>query len=565
MSSDEVVPKSSTTGGVGSSTGGVGSSTRGTTSTTAGVGRPAGPPPEVAMRRLHPLTPFFRSWQMVGAAGAAGFGVFRDDLDKFMWFWRALHGDAEFSVVAKALAILGAVAAVSVLASWMSWRATGFALVDDGSPGGRLLFHRGLIVRQRSSVRLNRVQSVDVNQPLFPRLCGLAAVRLDMAAGAGASVNLAYLTRRDADALRTEILQHTSAAAPRDGTAHAAPKGHADAAGRTTDDLPALWTRDTEASEASARTETGDRLIARISTGQLVKANLLDGIWAWVLFVLWIVGVVGSGVVFGWQALAASLTGIVPVTVALAVQLRRQVASMLRDADFRLMRTPNGIRISSGLTSTINRTIDADRIQGVRIEEPYLWRRFGWARVAVDVAGADEKGTEGARLMPVAQHAAALRLVEDVTGAALDQLSLAPMGRGARLLDPLAYAYGGVALLDSGAVTVWGRWRRTTFYVPYARVQSVSAQQGWLQRRRGLVTVYLDPPEGGQRWQGQHRAVGSGAALVGTLAARARSHRQPIVALPTPDGSPPDGCTQVGAGQLGRPLLRNDQQMQRRS
>lgn len=511
MSSDEVVSTGSTTAEAGSTTAGSGSTTAGSTSagsTTAGLVTT-----EPKLHRLHPLTPFFRSWQLVGTAGAVGLGAFRDQLDKFMWIWRALHGDAEFSVLARALAILAAIALVAVVASWLSWRATGFALVDDGSPGGRLLFHRGLIVRQRSSVRLNRVQSVDVNQPLFPRLCGLAAVRLDMAAGGGASVNLAYLARAEADALRTEILQHTSAA-------------RSEAAERRADDVQVSATH--QSGPATGPAATGDRLIARIATGHLVKANLLDGIWAWVLFVLWIVSVIVSGVLFGWQVLAAFLTGIVPVTIAFGVQLRRQVASMLRDADFRLMRTPNGIRISSGLTSTINRTIDADRIQGVRIEEPYLWRRFGWARVAVDVAGAEEKVTGGARLMPVAQRAEALRLVEDVTGAALGRLSLVSVGPGARLLDPLGYGYGGVTLLNHGAVTVWGRWRRTTFYVPYARVQSVTAQQGWLQRRRNLVTVYLDPPQGGQRWEGRHQALHAGAALVDALAAQARSHRSVV-------------------------------------
>jgi putative membrane protein len=479
VSFDEVVPAGSTTGD------------RDSSPSSGSTARP------LELRRLHPFTPFFRSWQLVGALGAAGFGAFRDELDKLTWIWRALHGDAEFSVLARALAILFLVALASVLVSWASWRATGFALVDDGSESGRLVFHRGLIVRQRSSVRLNRVQSVDVNAPFVPRLCGLAAVRLEMAAGEGASVNLAYLNRRDAGALRLEILRHTSA-----------PRG-AVAAGPAHE-------------EASPQP---DQLVAAVSTVQLVKANLLDGISAWLLFGAWLALLVTGGLVYGWTVFAASLAGILPVTLAFGVQLRRQVSSMLRDADFRLWRTPNGIRVSSGLTSTINRTIDFDRIQGVRLEQPLLWRRLGWVRVEADVAGAAHRGSSGIRLMPVTSPDRAQLLVEEVTGERLGDLTVSPPGSGARLLDPLQFDFMGVALLPSGAVTRWGRWRRTSFFVPYARVQSVSVRQGWVQRRRGVATVYLDPPKGGRRWEGKHREVGEAADLVESLAARARTSR----------------------------------------
>lgn len=456
-------------------------------------------PPVTAsvLRRLHPLTPFFRSWQLVGALAAGGFGVFRDDLEKFRWIWRALHGDVEVSLLARALGVLFLVALVVVIASWLSWRVTGFAIIDDGSSAGTLLYHRGLIVRQRSQVRLNRVQSVDVNQPFVPRLFGLAAVRLDMAAGEGASVNLAYLRYADAWALREEILRHTAVA----------PTGPA-------------------ATETAAR-GAGGELIAEISTARLVQANLLDGVVAWVLLVVWVVALIVGGVVFGWRGLVAVVPGIIPVTVAIAVQLRRQVASMMRDANFRLRRTSTGIQTSSGLTSTINRTIDLDRIQGVRLEEPYLWRRLGWARVGVDIAGASDGTQQGASLMPVAARPDALALIAEVTGARLDSAAVVPAGAKARWLDPWTARNLGMEMLDGGAVTRLGRWRRTQFFVPYARVQSVSVRQGPVQRRLGLATVHLDMPSGVQRWQAPHRDITEAAVRVEELALQARVHRAP--------------------------------------
>jgi putative membrane protein len=459
-------------------------------------------PPEVdpaALRRLHPLTPLFQSWRLVGLVGALGFGAFRDDLSRLVWIWHALHGDVEVGLLFKAFVVVGAAALVSVALGWLSWRATGFGIVAQPGEPGTLLYHRGLFNRQRSQVRLKRVQSVDVNQPFVPRLFNLAAVKLDMAAGEGASVNLSYLSLPDAWALREEILRHTSGE---------------------------------EQTVDRVREPVRDTVIGHVDTADLVKASVLDAAGILLVVVLWVIVVVVLGLTVGWQALAAALTAIIPLSLALLVQLRRQVNTILRDADFTVMRTPNGIRTRGGLTSTTNRTIDADRVQAVRVERPLLWRRFGWARVDVDVAGAEESG--GASLMPVAGDAVAVALASDVVGERIEPDggvaadwgdALVRSGAHSRWLDPLSASWLGVAVLDHGAVSRTGAWTRTVTYVPFARVQSVSVRQGWLQRRLGLATVFLDLPEGASRWQAQHRDVDDAVALVRELTQLARSHR----------------------------------------
>jgi putative membrane protein len=448
---------------------------------------------QVELRRLHPLTPIMRSWRLVGAAGAVGVGVFRDELDKLKWVWRAIHGDVDLGVLVTGALVLFGVAAVSLLFAWLSWRATGFAIVRDSAGVSTLLYHSGIGVRQRRQVRLNRVQSVDVNQPWFPRIVGLAAVRLDMAAGDEASVDLAYVREPEAWTLRAEILRHTSAGVT--------PLTEEPVEGRP------------------------DTLIAEVSTEKVVYANLLDGVGTWLFALGWLVVLVVVALGWGEQALLAALSGIIPVTIAIFALTRRQIVSMLRDANFRLHRTATGIRVSSGLTSVTNRTIDFDRIQGIRLEEPLLWRRFGWARVLVDVAGAQGDGEHAASLMPVADRDVALALIADVTGAALDEPTYAGAGERANILDPWGWRFLGVALLHQGAARRAGRWRRTTSYVPYARVQSVSAHQGLLQRRLGLATVYLDLPRGAERWTAQHRGHTDAAALVQALSEQSRRHR----------------------------------------
>jgi putative membrane protein len=455
------------------------------------------------LRRLHPLTPLFGSWRLVGLAGIVGYGAFGDELSRLMWIWDALHGDAEVGATVRAALLLVALAFASVFLGWLTWRATGFAIVAEPGEPGTLLYHRGLFNRQRSQVRLKRVQSVDVNQPFVPRLFGLAVVRLDMAAGEGASINLAYLGRSEAWELREEILRHTS-----------------------------LQTADASPTAAAPPQE---RVIGHVETEQLVKASLLDGIGVVLMVLVWVIVVLVVGFVWGWKALAAALTGIVPLAIAILAEIRKQVSRVLRDADFTVLRTPTGIRTRAGLTSTTNRTVDFDRVQSIRIERPLLWRRFGWARVEVDVAGADAKA--GASLMPVADDPVAVALASDVAGEPIEPpggveadwgARLTPPGPRARLIDPLTASWLGVSLLDHGAVTRTGAWERTVTYVPFARVQSVSVRQGWLQRRFGLATVCLDLPSGATRWVAPHRDVAEAAFLVQELTQRARSHRAPL-------------------------------------
>jgi putative membrane protein len=453
------------------------------------------------MRRLHPLTPFLRSWRLVGAVSAAALGIFREDLDRVTWVWHAIRGDFQLSLVAKAALITLGVAMVIVFGGWLSWRATGFAIVGDRGGSGTLLFHRGVLAKQRNQVRLDRVQSVDVNRPLVPRLLGLAAVRLDMAAGEEASVDLAYLPFDEATALREDILRHTGGA------------GADEPLGEAADPAPQRPSREP------------DLLLARVSTEQVIKSNLLDGITAWIVLVVWVIAAVVAAVVMGWAAFLAALSAVVPITIAIVAQLRRQVGSMMRDADFKLFRTPTGVRVSSGLTSTVNRTIDFDRIQGVRLVEPFWWRRFGWARVKLDIAGGKADFDHGASLIPVTDRSSALKLISVVTGADVDGAAYRPVEDTARYVDPLGWRFLGVAAVEGGVVSRAGRWRRSTSYVPYARVQSVSACQGPLQRRLGLASVFLDLPQGSQRWQAKHRGLADAASLVGDLGAQARRHR----------------------------------------
>src|SRR5690606_27851688 len=65
---------------------------------------------------------------------------------------------------------------------------------------------KGIVFRQQRHARLDRLQAVDVVQPLVARIFGFAKVSIEVAGGEDSSVQLEFLRLGDAEALRNEIL-----------------------------------------------------------------------------------------------------------------------------------------------------------------------------------------------------------------------------------------------------------------------------------------------------------------------------------------------------------------------
>ena len=64
----------------------------------------------------------------------------------------------------------------------------------------------GVLNRQQRQARLDRLQAVDVVQPLLARFIGLAELRIEVAGGKGSAVRLSYLREGEAQNLRRVLL-----------------------------------------------------------------------------------------------------------------------------------------------------------------------------------------------------------------------------------------------------------------------------------------------------------------------------------------------------------------------
>jgi putative membrane protein len=408
--------------------------------------------------RPHPLTPFIRGW-IVLVAIAVGWS-------------RELVPDGsgdgfDIGDLGLLLPVVGAVVLLAAAVGFLSWYFTRFVIDED-----ELRLETGAVFKSSKRVPFERLQSVDIIQPLAARMFGLAELRIEVGAG-DSTLRLRYLSRGKASQLREYLLVR----------AHGRQ-------GRVDDPdlaLPVGVFTDRGADDRALVTITPQRLVLGFlaSTEWLVTA----GIALTVLIV--------SGVL---DVTAYALPGLIPLLIGMVSVIGRRVVAMF---NFTLSESPRGLRVTRGLTNLTSQSVPVDRIQGVRTAQPLLWRPFGWFRVDVDIAGyasSDGENNEAAAtsvLLPVATAAeVALALDRVLPGAQLDAIELLPSPRRARWVAWFDWWTLRHGWDDRALVTEHGWLSHVRDVLPHAKTQSVRIEQGPLQRRLGLADVHCDTPRG---------------------------------------------------------------------
>lgn len=442
-------------------------------------------------RRLHPMTVVLGAWKavlflfiIVGRPALEGRGSGITELAPVIGL-----GDGAAGTV-----LVGALALVAVIVLGIALSVIPWAFRRFGADGYELVVTSGFVSRKRRQVRLDRIQALDIDEPLVARLFGLSVLRITMAAGNEASIRLAYLSLDDAVALRNRFLAGAA------GLRHDTP-------------------------------QAPERVLARVGPALAAGALLLSP--ATLMLVLAAVAIVVVGVVTdAWIVLPS----FVPVLLGFGAALLRQLNGTV---NFTLADSPDGYRVRAGLLDRRSQTVPPGRVQGLRLRRPLLWRLVGWARVDVDVAGLggrdrDVSGGEQVQrtdLVPVARRADAARIAGLVLGVDPQTVPMTPVPRRARWLDPLAARVLAAGSTAEVIVSREGLLSPTLTAVPYAKVQSVRVTQGPLQRRLRLASVHVDSPKGPVELTLPHRAIEEVPALVTDVLTRAREAR----ALAGPD------------------------------
>lgn len=455
------------------------------------------PRPEKETERPHPLTPLIRGW-IVLVAIVIGFGR---ELVPGENGEGGIQGLLRFGVQWVLLGIAGIVL-LAAIAGLLTWYFTRFVIDDE-----ELRVETGWLAKRSRRIAFERIQSVDIIQPLAARIFGLVELRIE--AGAGDSrTSLRYLSRGKATRIRDYLLA----------------RAHGDrvtVAGSATEP------------EASAFTDlrTDERKLVTINPGLLVIGLLLSS--EFLISMLGLIIVVVASAIAG--VAVVGLATIVPVFFAVFSMVTRRV---LAQFNYTLAESERGLKITRGLTNLTSQSLPLNRIQGIRISQPLLWRRWGWSRVDIDVLGYGATGESGENstdvssiLLPIAdQEQVRTALSRVLPGADLDNIELRPSPRRARAIrwvDGWTLRYGWNAAV---VVSRHGVLTRTTDVVPHAKTQSVRITQGPLQRALRLASVHVDTPKGPVNLVANHLDPIDARELALTQLDRARAARR--AALP---------------------------------
>ncbi|WP_405535925.1 PH domain-containing protein [Streptomyces sp. NBC_00075] len=385
----------------------------------------------VVEQRLHPVTPLRRAWAPV--AVLIGWAVHDPD-----------QAQRQLTRLTTTTLLLGLAVCVvgGALYGFLTWWFTHFAVTDT-----ELRIRTGLLFRRTAHIRLERIQAVDITQPLLARVAGVAKLKLDVV-GTDKKDELAYLGEGHARALRAELLARAAGFAPE--TAH-------------------------EVGEAPVRQLL--HIPARVLAVSLVLTGATWGSLAAALVVppfLW----------FATHSLWTVLATGVPLLGAAGAS---SVGRFVAEYDWTVGESPDGLRIDHGLLDRTHETVPPGRVQTVRIVEPLLWRRRGWVRVELDVAG-----SSNSVLVPVAPREIAEAVIGQVLPGVKVPASLSRPPRRAGWCLPFWWRGYGIAVTDSVFVSRHGLLRRSLALVPHAKVQSVRLEQGPWARFKGLADVHVD-------------------------------------------------------------------------
>ncbi|MCK3768685.1 PH domain-containing protein [Microbacterium aerolatum] len=468
--------------------------------------------------RLHPLTPLFKGGLVLIIVAGIVLNSFRDRI--IYWMVNAFAPQAHVedysagdpvdwvlsnNFILIALLIVLGVLVVLIAAFWMVWRFQQFRISEE-----HVEVRKGIVFRSQRRAPLDRVQGVNLTRPFPARLIGMAKLEV-VGAGTDANVPLEYLSTPKAESVRADILRLASGAraarAARAGGAQTAPAGT-----RRSQLVGSMNTGVSGLIEGVDLADVAPESVVKIPTGRLVGSQLLAGL-LWLVFFLVLFGITmafavpailaegGPDAGFGILGIALGLG--IPFIIAAVAITWAQISKSLR---YSIAPTPDGVRITYGLFTTITETIPPGRIFAVEVTQSMLWRPFGWWAIKINrMSGKSlaQQQSSTAQQFNIVLPVGVAADVQRVLGLILPDLPEADrplvwehgiqgpqkqddpylkMARRAWWRRPFSWKRHGFAVTDFGMLLRRGvLWRKLAIF-PLVRLQGISAQQGPIDR-----------------------------------------------------------------------------------
>ncbi|HEX5859498.1 MAG TPA: PH domain-containing protein, partial [Microbacterium sp.] len=255
--------------------------------------------------------------------------------------------------------------------------------------------------------------------------------------------------------------------------------------------------------------------VVNIPVGRLIASHVVSG--GTVALVLLVIGVVIA------SALGATwaLFSLIPAIIGFGAYWFSQIVKALR---YSIAPTPDGLRITFGLFTTVTETLPPGRIHAVEVSQSILWRPAGWWTIRINRltgrSATDTTTDQFTTVLPVGTRAdveRVLRLLLPGTSDAEWALifehgilgpskSVGPDGDPgdpytntpgrARIIRPLSWRRNGFLLAPHALLLRRGViWRKLGIF-PFARLQSFALHQGPVDRMLRVATSRVQTVSG---------------------------------------------------------------------
>lgn len=376
---------------------------------------------------------------------------------------------------------------------------------------GELRIEHGIFISKKRYIPFERIQSIDLTEGILQRIFGLVKVQIETAGGGGgeeAEAVLSAISKQDAG-----LIQDYTATA-----------------------------KNGEAEEAQPVQE--EQPVFKISFNQLVILSLTSGG----------IGVVISAVfallsqlddlipfqrLFGglenWAVHNLFIIGIIVFFGFFLAWLIALVMTMLKYANFTVLKTEKDFIISQGLLEKRQITIPLNRIQAIRVNETIFRQIFGYGTVYIESAGGSSAHLERANvtLLPIVRVKQIQSILEPQLPEYIFTDSFTPLPKRAMwryilrtwyFVVPIVLlsfiflkVWGLLSLLLLALVSLWGvlkykaaGWtlednqlnlrfqfiKRTTVYMKKNKIQSLETRESPFQKKRNLGTIEANVKSG---------------------------------------------------------------------
>lgn len=330
----------------------------------------------------------------------------------------AEYGASSEAQLAITVTVLICIASVVVIAAivfglqWWSYRHLYYVLTPD-----EFDLHSGIFNKKRVHVPYDKVQSVDQKASLLQRIAGVCTVYIDTAGGASnKAIVVPYVTKHDAEWLRSELFARKTASLQADAPAHeeaSAPvrrdAGNVlDAGQQVWDELGGVFAGDAFDSGA-ASFEYGLTNKELILAGISNKTSFVWILFLVVLFLMQAIGFVAElvpsqgadiadGVAqgFGSYLVSAGIGMLLALAVPaiVVIWVGSVIASCINFGGFRASRRGRRIEVQHGLLQHTFQGIDIDRVQAVIVRQSFVRRLIGYCEISLAKVEANAAGDE---------------------------------------------------------------------------------------------------------------------------------------------------------------------------